>query len=441
MEKCRILFIGASPLDDEPLDQSDEVRIVQNAIETSKNARFIDFRTALACSAEEFVPKVISYKPHVIHVSCHGDRDSLYLKSAWTGESQTMPREALLLLAEACKKYVKVVTLSACDSTELAEEMSQHIPCVIGLNDGITDNGGIVFADAFYKALCDGWTIQQCFNLAKANVAAQNQAEEDVLELHAKSQYLEITPVLIPELIMSPVKLEGTSLKMLIRIENQNVEFRAHPTREKGIALELTLTNTHPVELKLDGIFIRVMDCEKFPIQEVYSFYGLGRSTRKYECKLPPKPGLYPCRKISKKFDMNGLLKKLAVLWHASEALPSESPEPVDYDYISLRTGELESFSIDLRADTERVYLLRLEIHHSVEGQAKVLSSEKILIGFFNRWSHKIGRPKLSPMQEMMRNPDGCAGQAFNALVSAALERHQQNSEFINPDEPKPDRP
>jgi hypothetical protein len=72
---------------------------------------------------------------------------------------------------------VQCVILNACYSKIQAEAISQHIPHVIGMNQGIGDRAAIAFSIGFYKALGANRTVEQAYKAGCVEIRLEDIPE------------------------------------------------------------------------------------------------------------------------------------------------------------------------------------------------------------------------------------------------------------------------
>ena len=78
---------------------------------------------------------------------------------------------------------LQCVVLNACYTSELAERIAQHVPCVVGTAKAIGDEAAITFAAGFYRALGYGESVQTAFAFSTNEVGLLNLGEEHTPEL------------------------------------------------------------------------------------------------------------------------------------------------------------------------------------------------------------------------------------------------------------------
>ncbi len=86
--------------------------------------------------------------------------------------------EALSDLLRIFKKDIRAVFLNACYSEMLGRLASQHIDFVVAMASGVSEDGAVELAGAFYQALAYGRSVQQAFELARNELEMQGAVRD-----------------------------------------------------------------------------------------------------------------------------------------------------------------------------------------------------------------------------------------------------------------------
>jgi len=165
-DKKRILFIAANPSDTQPLKLPIEFRDIEEGLELAQNRDLFDTEQAGATRYKDLRRKLLKYKPHIVHFSGHGTSKGILLEDN-QGKLQTVSKERLVELFLQFTEHLECIVFNACDSQEIAQAMSEHIPYVIGMNAAIGDREAIDFAVGFYDGIGDGRTYEDAFIIGK----------------------------------------------------------------------------------------------------------------------------------------------------------------------------------------------------------------------------------------------------------------------------------
>ncbi|HEU4537537.1 MAG TPA: CHAT domain-containing protein [Polyangiaceae bacterium] len=198
--RVRVLFLGSNPAlanarrdvappraeprpTYDPLALDEEARSIDRALSASPHASSFDFVTKWAVRCSEVQEHLLRHRPHVVHLSGHGDeRAGLVLLDAG-GNPKRVSGDALAGLFKVLRGNVRVVLLNACWSADQASAISQFVDCVIGMRQPLDDAAAIAFAAAFYGAIAFGMTVRDAFELGKLAVEFQGLPGSHVPQL------------------------------------------------------------------------------------------------------------------------------------------------------------------------------------------------------------------------------------------------------------------
>lgn len=173
-----------------PLDLEKEARAIEQAVRDSKQAAAFELKTAWAVRASELTARLKEFRPHIVHISGHGEREGVVLLSD-TDRPLSVPVKALGRLFEllrsdpneATRVDVHLAVLNACWSAEQARELTTSVGCAVGMRRAVEDDSAIAFAAAFYRQLAGGDTIQRAFELAKNGLDLTRLPGSDIPQL------------------------------------------------------------------------------------------------------------------------------------------------------------------------------------------------------------------------------------------------------------------
>ncbi len=135
------------------LDLGKEIRKIQSAIERAKNRDIFKIEKRTAVRPQDIRRAIAEEQPQIVHFCGHGEKDGSLILEDDGGNNKPVSPQALASLFKLHADYVKCVLLNACHSEKSAETISQYINYVIGMNNPIQDNTGIVFSEGFYDGL------------------------------------------------------------------------------------------------------------------------------------------------------------------------------------------------------------------------------------------------------------------------------------------------
>jgi hypothetical protein len=180
-----ILFLAASPDDENKLALDKEAREIRDKIRKSEYRDALNFRTEWAVRPDDLLQYLNEYRPQAVHFSGHGTASEILLLDA-NGQSKPVSREALHALFKLHSRTVRLVVLNACFSKAQAEAIVEVIDCAVGMNRAIGDEAAIVFAAAFYRKLGFGDSVKDAFEEARVALQLQGIAEHQTPELLVK---------------------------------------------------------------------------------------------------------------------------------------------------------------------------------------------------------------------------------------------------------------
>jgi ABC-type branched-subunit amino acid transport system substrate-binding protein len=179
----QVLILTASPRDDGRLQIPRELQGILDEL-TSRPESWNwhrRFRVTYRCARPDSLLSDIEAESFdIIHFAGHGTGRGLVLENE-LGNSHTVDNTAIKRIFKRVGRNVKCVLLNSCDSTALAESISEHVSYVIGMRGPISDVAAIAFSKGFYKALADGESIESAFE--RGSIDAHCVGQEDIAEL------------------------------------------------------------------------------------------------------------------------------------------------------------------------------------------------------------------------------------------------------------------
>ncbi|MCG8425137.1 MAG: hypothetical protein MJE77_45235 [Proteobacteria bacterium] len=82
---------------------------------------------------------------------------------------------------------IRLIVLNACYSQALAERLREQIDCIIGMDNTVTDDAAITFAETFYGGLFDDDTFQTAFDDSRDAITAEGSSERNIPQMTIKS--------------------------------------------------------------------------------------------------------------------------------------------------------------------------------------------------------------------------------------------------------------
>jgi hypothetical protein len=175
----RILFLAANPSDITRLRLDQEIRSIDQALRQAEFRDNLDLIQHWAIRVTDLQSLLLRHKPDIVHFSGHGTEASEIILEDETGQSYRISTRALSSLFSVLRDNIRCVVLNACYSEEQARAIAEHIDCVIGMSEAISDASAISFATAFYRALGYGRDVKTAFDLGCVQVDLENLGDQD----------------------------------------------------------------------------------------------------------------------------------------------------------------------------------------------------------------------------------------------------------------------
>ncbi len=186
MNKIKILFLAANPMETSRLQLDEEVRSITEKIRASEYRDSIEFITSWAVRPDDLLQELNIYKPHIVHFSGHGSRSGKISLSSSDGSPKAISIKALNAVFSILKDNIRLVVFNACHSYTQAKVMTEVIDCAIGMNDAIVDKAACLFAASLYRGIGFGRSIQDAFDQGIASLLLEGVPGEDIPILATK---------------------------------------------------------------------------------------------------------------------------------------------------------------------------------------------------------------------------------------------------------------
>ncbi|PWW04247.1 hypothetical protein DFR52_101941 [Hoeflea marina] len=168
----KILYVASNPQANATLLAENEITELQSAAIYGRGRR-MDFLFLPALPYEELETHIWNYRPDIVHISAHGDKEQLTITSS-SRQNIGLPASALnTLLAPAPPK---LVYLNACDSADIAKGICDTVRYAIGTTAPITNFAARKGAIAFYRAIGQGRTLRSAFESSRSTVEVLSSA-------------------------------------------------------------------------------------------------------------------------------------------------------------------------------------------------------------------------------------------------------------------------
>lgn len=175
-----VLFIGANPVNAEPLRLGKEFSAITHAVRQGRCRDRLDIRPCLAATAKDISRELVNQQPQVVHFAGHGGGCSESFAAEYEdGSAHLMSPEELAGLFKESGESVECVVFNACSTLGVARAMAEHVDYVIASPRPIFDQHAITFSEGFYEGLAAGRSILQAFGHGRSRLRL---VEEDVAD-------------------------------------------------------------------------------------------------------------------------------------------------------------------------------------------------------------------------------------------------------------------
>jgi hypothetical protein len=173
----KIMLISANPTDSDQIRLGEDARTIEERLKSSDLRGKYDLKILPATRIRDVRQQIFDYKPQIVQFSGHGTPDGLIFEND-AGTTQVVGVEAIANLFEFFKADIKCVILNACDSELTAEAIHQHISCVVGMREPISDPAAHKFTTGFYDALGAGEPFDRAFQFGRNSIELEGYEDE-----------------------------------------------------------------------------------------------------------------------------------------------------------------------------------------------------------------------------------------------------------------------
>lgn len=181
----KILFLAANPSATARLRLDEEARAIDTAIRQGEYRQFA-IQSHWAVRISDIQDLLLRHQPHIVHFCGHGSPTGELIFQDDQGNAVTVASDAIRKLFAVLKDNIQCVVLSACYSETQAYSIAQHIDCVVGMSDAISDQAALDFATAFYRALGYGRSVKTAFDLGTTQIDLSGLLQQDKPKLFTK---------------------------------------------------------------------------------------------------------------------------------------------------------------------------------------------------------------------------------------------------------------
>jgi len=185
----RILVVGASPAGLLPLEIHEETRNIEQALFALRRDLLINTELlspgGRPITRAHFHEKLTAWQPHILHVIGHGPQDNekrekvgVYLEDE-DGESDFYPADLLQAALGMYGKSVRLVVLSACNTSLAARLLANRGIPAIGMANAILGRAAVSFSRGLYGGLiAEKLPMDEAVSQARSVIRQDQQGNE-----------------------------------------------------------------------------------------------------------------------------------------------------------------------------------------------------------------------------------------------------------------------
>jgi hypothetical protein len=170
LKKAKILFLGASPVNEANLSLTRELNGIQAELRATDLRDRFELVSEFEVEAKSLPGLLLRHKPTIVHFSGHGEPGGELLFQDRAGRSHPVDPRTIAEVFRLHAKTVNCVVLNACYAESQAREIAKYVDVIIGMRSAISDRSAISFAAGFYEALAYGCNALTAFESAKLRI-------------------------------------------------------------------------------------------------------------------------------------------------------------------------------------------------------------------------------------------------------------------------------
>ncbi len=175
----KVLILAANPIETTKLRLDEEIRVIKEARQKTRNRDSLDIFVELAVRTTDLQEKMLEYKPNILHFCGHGAGEEGLILEDNQGKAKPVSTEALGSLFGLFGSYVECVLLNACYSDTQAKEIANYIEYVVGMRQDLGDKAAIEYSRGFYTALAAGEPYDIAHKFGRNAIQIEGLGEEN----------------------------------------------------------------------------------------------------------------------------------------------------------------------------------------------------------------------------------------------------------------------
>lgn len=184
LNKIKLLFLAANPVEVPHLRLGQEIREIEEKILSAPHARSFEVISKFAVRPQDLVTSLMRHRPNIVHFSGHARANEIILEDD-DGNMRPVSKEQLESIFSVFNNTIRLVMLNACYSEAQLAGFSRIIDYAVGTSSVLGDQAAIEFAACFYQSLAFAHSIPEAFELAKCQVSISH-TESEIFALHIR---------------------------------------------------------------------------------------------------------------------------------------------------------------------------------------------------------------------------------------------------------------
>lgn len=226
---ARILFLAVNPKGTPSVRLDEEIRTIEQRIRLAEMRDLFDVKQEWALQTGDLQRVLLQHKPEIVHFAGLGTVSGEITLEDKSGRSFPVSANGVGDLFSILKDNVRCVVINACYSRTQARAISEHVDCVIGWPQTVSDCAAICFAAAFYQALGFGRTIRTAFELACNQLQIEGFNEDVIAPVLLASD-----PMAADFLVTDPRRTDLLTSVVLFRLNDGGSNKRSETARQLG---------------------------------------------------------------------------------------------------------------------------------------------------------------------------------------------------------------
>ncbi len=194
--KKKVLFIASSPSNLNPIDIGEQIRSINDALDSGTDRDNYQFIIVPGVKRSDFSEILDKHSPDYLHITLHASGiNGLYFQGN-NKEQDPMDVEEFTdyIKLTSSQKPMEAVLLIACNSYNYADAIKGFCRYSVGTSYVFPENAAIVYAQRFYKSLFNGKTVDHSHSAAILAIKHTSPEFEKIDEF----QVYEIPKLILP---------------------------------------------------------------------------------------------------------------------------------------------------------------------------------------------------------------------------------------------------